>query len=262
MEGNGWYRGTPPLGSDECSSILDLQLLLAYQTARELEANLGLRELSNAYDSEIQRLKKSIVESYWHAPSQRFSDTSDKNFFSQHANALAILTGIVKNDSAKALMKKILTDTTLTQATIYFQYYVNRALAQCGLGDLYLDQLDIWKENLKLGLTTWAEKSSVDNSRSDCHAWGSSPNVEFFRIVLGIDSDAPGFSRVRIEPYLGKLSQASGTMPHPNGPLHVSYKQVKGKWQADITLPQGVEGILIWKGKSYNIKEGKQVLAL
>ena len=54
---------------------------------------------------------------------------------------------------------------------------------------------------MALGLTTWAEMP--EPTRSDCHAWGASPNIEFFRILLGIDSNAPGFKSIRIAPSLG-----------------------------------------------------------
>ena len=65
--------------------------------------------------------------------------------------------------------------------------------------------MQVWKDQMALGLTTWAEQP--EPSRSDCHAWGASPNIEFFRTILGINSDGPGFSRILIEPSgVGKLS--------------------------------------------------------
>jgi len=108
-----------------------------------------------------------------------------------------------------------------------------------------------------MGLTTWTEDSNVDYTRSDCHAWGSSPNIEFFRTVLGIDSDAPGFTKVRIEPHLGRLKHASGSIPHPNGKLAVSYQLDKGKWDMTINLPVKTAGRFVWKGKSYPLVAGK-----
>jgi hypothetical protein len=50
-------------------------------------------------------------------------------------------------------------------------------------------------------------------SRSDCHAWSASPNIEIFRTVLGVDSAAPGFRRVSVRPHLGKLKSAAGAVP-------------------------------------------------
>ena len=150
------------------------------------------------------------------------------------------------------LAQKIISDTSLTQATIYFQYYLNQALRKTGFGNLYLDRLQIWKDNLANGLTTWAEMSDINASRSDCHAWGASPNIEFFRTVLGIDTDAPGFNKIRIEPNLGYLKKAEGTMPHPRGEIKVSYiVNAQGKCNATISIPKGTSGVFVWKGKEY-----------
>jgi hypothetical protein len=105
------------------------------------------------------------------------------------------------------------------------------ALVKAGLGERYLKWLDKWRENIAMGMTTWAEKEDVDGSRSDCHAWGSSPNIELFRTVLGVDSAAPGFTKVKIKPHLGGLQKAGGEMPHPQGKLMsgMSLKMENGK---------------------------------
>ena len=112
------------------------------------------------------------------------------------------------------------------------------------------------------GLTTWTEDSNIDYTRSDCHAWGSSPNIEFFRIVLGIESDAPGFGVVKIEPHLGRLTHASGTIPHPAGNIAVSYELTHGEWQIVISLPTATTGRLVWKGKVYPLKGGENRLTI
>ena len=146
----------------------------------------------------------------------------------------------------------------MAETTIYFKYYLHLALAKAGKGNDYLKWLSIWKENIDMGLTTWAETSDVSTSRSDCHAWGSSPNIEFFRIVLGVDSDAPAFAKVKIEPHLGELSQAEGIVPHPQGEIQVDYKP----GSASITLPGTVSGSFVWQGKKYPLKAGKNLLTI
>ena len=100
---------------------------------------------------------------------------------------------------------------------IYFRAYTNAALREVGLGDRYLEMLEPWRQILKNGLTTWAE--TADPARSDCHAWGASPNFELLRTVAGIDSMAPGFARVRVAPNMGQLTQVHARMPHPKGCL-------------------------------------------
>ncbi|HUS02990.1 MAG TPA: alpha-L-rhamnosidase C-terminal domain-containing protein [Chitinophagaceae bacterium] len=252
----GWHNGMAPVGKNGNSAALDLQLLWAYQIASEMENKLGMQEFAKKYKTAADQLQQTIRKKYWDASKKLFSDTPDKDVFSQHTNSLAILTGTVMNADATLVAKKILTDTSLTQATIYFKYYVHQALTKAGYGNDYLNWLDIWHENLNQGMTTWAEISDINNARSDCHAWGSHPNIEFFRIVLGIDTDEPGFSKVKIEPHLGTLKNAGGDIPHPNGKIAVDYNYENNKWNIKIDLPKNTTGTFIWKNKQYPLKSG------
>jgi len=260
--GKGWDFAQAPKGSDGSSAILDLQLLMAYQWAAEMEAKLGMPAYAVLYRSRAEQLARTIRSKYWNAGRKLFADTREKDVYSQHANALAILAGVVNKVDVPAVCTNLLTDKTLTQCTIYFKYYLHQALVKGGLGDDYLKWLDIWRDNIKMGLTTWAEVSDLPNSRSDCHAWGASPNIEFFRTVLGIDSDAPGFRKIKIEPHLGELGNVSGEMPHPNGKVAVDYAVDRGKWTIKILLPGGTSGTLVWKGKRYPLKEGENLVVI
>lgn len=262
-ENEGWYRGVAPIGKNGNSAALDLQLCWAYQLAADLEEALGMKEHAQQYRLAADKLKQTIKAKYWQPSKQFFADTPEQNLYSQHTNTLAVLAEVITGDDARQLMEKVIADKSVTQATIYFKYYVHQAVSKVGLGDRYLDLLGDWRSQLADGLTTWAEISDHNNSRSDCHAWGSSPNVELFRIVLGIDSDSPGFAKVKIVPHLGTLTTAQGKIPHPNGEVSVNYLQVKGKWRAEITLPKNTPGTFHWKGKQYDLKAGeKTVLAL
>ncbi|MCR8561512.1 alpha-rhamnosidase [Mucilaginibacter sp. BJC16-A38] len=258
----GWGYGMAPTGSKGGSAILDLQLLITYQLAAEMEAKIGMPVFAQLYRSKAAQLKQTIQNKYWDPVKKLYADTEDKNVFSQHANSLAILTGMIKGPDAIALCKNMQTDTTLTQCTIYFKYYMHQAFIKAGLGNDYMKWLDVWRENIKMGLTTWAEFSDLPNSRSDCHAWGASPNIEFFRTILGIDSYAPGFAKVKIEPHLGDLKTASGEIPHPNGKVAVDYVLDGGVWRIRIDLPQKTTGIFVWKGKTYLIKTGENLFKI
>lgn len=256
----GWNSGIAPTDPVLGSAEMDLQLLWAYQLAEEMESALGSKELAADYSARVALLKKTIFTNYWTPARGLFSDLKGRPVFSQHTNSLAILTGVVQGDQARELAVKILKDKNLVQATIYFRYYVNQALVKAGLGDEYLNQLGDWKLQLAHGLSTWAEISDVDHARSDCHAWGASPNIEFIRTVLGIDAMSPGFTRVRIEPHLGALEKVSGSMPHPRGAVAVSYLKKSGQWLIHISLPEKTGGILIWKGRKYELNEGRETI--
>ena len=261
-EGKGWNFGMAPKGKGGESAVLDMQLLWTYQLASELENKLGLKDLARLYAGRAHRLKQTIQRKYWNQGRGLYADTEDKDMFSQHANSLAILSGVITGKKATTLANEMLTDTTLVPASIYFKFYLHQALVKAGLGNDYLKWLDKWRENMNMGLSTWAETSDVSTTRSDCHAWGSSPNIEFFRTILGIDSDAPGFSKVMIKPHLGSIEDISGEMPHPNGKIMVKYKLQKGALQAEINLPQNTPGTFAWKDKNYPLKAGKNTFKL
>ncbi|MBN7811860.1 alpha-L-rhamnosidase N-terminal domain-containing protein [Algoriphagus sp. H41] len=260
--GPEWGPGIPPMGADGNSAILDLQMVLTLQYAADLEKHLGIPELGANYLQEAEKLKATIRRKYWDAGKGLFADRSEKDVFSQHANALAILSGLVEGESARAVGDKMLAlENNMVEATIYFKYYIHQALVDVGKGDEYLTYLDVWRKAIDMGLTTWAETSDLDKTRSDSHAWGSSPNIEFYRTILGIDSDGPGFRRVKIEPHLGEFTELSGKMPHPNGEIEVSYDLGPAK-SATVHLPKGVVGSLVFQGTLYPLQEGTNRISL
>lgn len=256
VDAPGWQLGVAQVGPDGHGILMDLQLLLGYQRAADVENFQGNTYMADQYTEKATRLKEAIQSTYWDASKGLYAQTSEKKLFSQHAGALAILAGMVGGDDAKQMARKLLTDTTLAPCSIYYKFYLHEALIKAGLGDEYLTWLDKWRENIANGLTTWGETSDVDGTRSDCHAWGSSLNIEFFRTLLGIDSAAPGFADVKIEPHLGDINQIGGAMPHPKGEIKVSYQRKGTALKAEIDLPDGVDGSFVWNGTTRMLQGG------
>jgi alpha-L-rhamnosidase len=255
-----WNGGVPPALADGSSAPLDLQLLLAYGWAAEMEDAMGSPALAAEDRAAADKLRASVRQLYWDAGRKLFADTPDKRAFSQQANALAVLAGVTEGAEARELIERVAADNSLVQCSIYFRHYLHSALNKAGAGDRYLDMLGTWRTMLDRGLTTWAE--TADPTRSDCHAWGASPNYELFRTVLGIDTAAPGFRRVLVRPFLGKLTQVSGAIPHPNGEIAVSLTLRAGKLEARVSLPAGVDGRFEWHGQSRDLHPGQNQLVL
>jgi hypothetical protein len=254
-----WRGGDPPQLADGGSAPFDLAHLLALDYAAELETALGSKAVAQEYRDRALRLRGTIDTLYWDARRGLYADTPDRREFSQHSNALAVLAGLKREAEAQALLEKVISDRSLTQCSFYFLYYVHEALRVAGMGDRYLDQLGPWEQMLAQGFTTWAEEpdSKERPTRSDCHAWSSSPNIFLFRTVLGVDSAAPGFSRVAIRPHLGSLAQVSGRVPHPKGFVSVS---LTAAGRAELELP--VDGVFEWRGKRIPVGAGKHSLRL
>ena len=255
--GDAWLNGAPQPGADSCNAVLDMHLLLGLLTAQSLERHLGLPDLVRLYQQRIDQLRASIQRAYYDVQRGLYSDHAGHDTYSQHAQALAILTGMVEGSDALRLARAIEGDASLTQASTYWQFYTQQAMVQAGLGDDYLTWLGSWRQNLALGLTTWAETSDVASARSDCHAFAASPNIMAYRCMLGIESAAPGFRSARISPHLCGLDHLAGSIPHPRGEIAVSYQMLGTLLTGTISLPDSIDGELTWQGQSLQLHPGR-----
>jgi hypothetical protein len=256
VEGHGFEDGEPPYDDGGQSAILSLQFALALREAADLESAFGSADRATRDRALADRLVSAVRMATWDESRKLFADTPSKKTYTQHVNALAILADAVPAAEQQALMERVLTETSLTQATYYFRFYIFKALKKAGLGDRYLDQLKPWRDMLDLGLTTWAE--TPDPTRSDSHAWSAHPNYDLLTTVAGIEPAQPGFVKVRIAPHLGTLTSLSATVPTPRGNVSVKYSRSGDALSADVTLPDGVTGVLRWQGREVPLKSGAQ----
>ncbi|MFD2572782.1 alpha-L-rhamnosidase C-terminal domain-containing protein [Spirosoma soli] len=253
--------GVPAGARKGGSSILSLQQAYTYFRAGDLLAHFGQNERAEYYRELARRLNKAVFAQCWDAGRSEMADTPAKNTFSQHASILAVLTDAVPAAQQPALLQKVMSDTSLTQATFYFKFYLFEALKKTGLGDQLVTQLKPWRDMLATGLTTFAE--NPEPTRSDCHAWSASPLYEFLSTTCGILPAEPGFKSVRIEPFLGDLTTIDGRMPHPAGEIAVQFQKTStGGLTGNVTLPANLSGTLRWKGKTLPLKAGKQMVSL
>ncbi len=252
------FGGTPAGAREGGSSIVSLQLADTLQRAVELFQTHGRADLAARYEQRAASLRVAVVHSCWDEKRRLFADTAEKKVFSQHANVFAVLSGAIDGEAAKELIQRVAADKSLIQCSTYFRFYLLRAMKKAGLGDEYLAQLGPWHDMLATGLTTFAEKP--DPTRSDCHAWSASPVYELLATVCGIEPASPGFTTVRIEPHLGALHHAEGKVPHPLGDITVSLDRTLTGLTAQVSLPLGLTGMLIWQGKSAALVSGNQTL--
>ncbi len=249
--------GMPEGVHEGTSSILTLHLAYTALQASELFDAFGDRAAGAHYRRLAERLKQAVFGSCWDESRGLLADTSRKQVFSQHANIFGVLSDLFSPDQSRSVMKRVLEDPSLIQATFYFRFYLTRALVQTGMADDYIETLRPWRKMLDIGLTTFAEKP--EPTRSDCHAWSASPNYELLATVCGINPAEPGFGAVRITPHLGPLQWAEGRVPHPSGPIDVSFKR-RGPngLTADIELPSPLDGFVEWNGTTIALHGGKQ----
>ncbi len=248
--------GVPPGASEGGSSILSLQFAYTLQKAAELMNAFGKKDIADKYIKLAKTITDGVYKKCWDSDKGIFADTKEKKDFSQHANILAVLTNALPIAQQKQLLEKTIADTSITQCTYYFKFYLFEALKKVKAGDQFIRLLSPWQDMLNIGLTTFAE--GPEPTRSDCHAWSASPNYEFLSLVCGIQPAAPGFSKVLIEPFMGALTSVEGKMPHPKGMIEVSLEKKGAGIHAVIILPKGLTGSFLWQGKTKELRSGQQ----
>lgn len=247
-------RGEGPFDENGYSALVDLHVLLALQWATALETFAGEHYFARLYRQQAETLTAIIPKLYWQEAKGLFSDTPTGEHYSVHTNQLAILAGLLEEERAqKVMLKTLQPEQDMTGPTIYWQFYQFEALKAAGLNELYLDHLDIWKEMIRAGVTTWPETGL--ESRSECHGWGASPNYHFYKIIAGIEPAAPGFAEVRIEPVIETGQTLKVAYPHPRGIIELDLKNEEGKLAGRIALPAGINGRLVWEEKQLSLAE-------
>src|SRR5258708_5160955 len=236
-----------------------------------LERAQGDVFVAEKYEKAAERAATAVRKLCWNEKFGLLADTPAQKHFSQHANILGVWLDVIPAAQQKEVLTKILSKSDagfaatgevpqMTAATYYFRFYLARAVEHAGMGDEYLKLLGPWREMVGLGLTTWAE--SPEPTRSDSHAWSAHPNYDLLTTVAGIRPKTAGFETIVIEPHLGALKHFSAAMPIPKGIVEVEYDQVANGVEADVHLPAGVSGELVWKGRKYALHGAEQKITL
>ena len=130
------------------------------------------------------------------------------------------------------------------------QFWILAAQYAAQMDRLALDGIrSYWGAMLAQGATTCWESLDVQAPTrrperyplSYCHTWSTGPLFLLPRFVLGVQPAAPGFERVSLQPQLGGLAWAEGTVPTPQGDIHVRW-EAQPRLHGWVRLPEGVEG--------------------
>jgi len=254
-------NGVPDGATDGNSSVLTLQLAYTLQEAAALFSYYDDTLAAGHYTHLADTLNAQTYKWCFDPVKDEMANTPGKSTYSQHASIMGVLTGSIPDNMVKKVMNQVLFDTSLSQCTFYYRFYLTRALKKAGMADLYYASLTPWRNMVANGLTTFAE--NPDPARSDCHAWSASPVYDFLATICGITPASPGFNTVSIHPALGELKEVKGSMPHPKGVIKVSLtrKGASGV-TGEIELPPSTDGSFYWNGQKINLHPGRQEIKM
>jgi len=256
----GWHEGIPAGGKNGVSCIINLQAIYALRHAAELEDVVGEPLLAQRHRQFADMLSSVVRSTFFDESAGLFADDLEHKNFSEHAQSLAVIAGVVSGPAAVGLVDTMLKTKGPAQSTIYFSHYLFEAFGQTGHVDALLQRLDPWRTLRSGGFRTTFE--SPEPTRSDCHAWGAHPLFHFLATIAGIRPGEFGFHSVLIRPQLGSLKHIEGRLPHRAGFINFSLNREASLLQGTIVLPQGLPGTLQFGGASQPLHAGENRICL
>ena len=201
-------------------------------------------------------LADAVMRVFWDERRGLVADTSAKDRFSEHAQCLALLSGILPPDRERRVVDGLFTAPDLARTTVYFSHYLFDTFFKYGRADLFLKRLDLWRNYVKIGLKTPLEAPG-SHARSDCHAWGSHPIYHLLTGVAGMRPASSGFGSLEIAPQPGGLKRINASMPTPRGMASVALRFADGGVSGTVDVPQGLPAKFVWNGRTVVLASGR-----
>jgi len=265
-----WVRGwkspegdsgvAPGSGPQGVSAIENLFYLLCLKTAAEVDEVLGEPHLAAHWRAKADRLGAAVLARFWDGASGRMADTADKTSFSEHAQSLALLSGILDGSQTASATEALVDGKDLAKASSYFSHYIFDALARGGRADEIRRRMDVWKKFLDQGAKTTFE-TQTPWTRSDCHAWSSCPAYFFNTAFAGVTPAAPFFRKVCVAPQPAGLKFVRAQTPSPRGLIETDFRFEGNGVTGFVTLPEGLDGEFVWKDRRQALKSGRNEIA-
>lgn len=253
-----WTDGCGPGVREGDSIIVNLHWVRALQAASQIESAHGDPLLAQRCHEQAQAVFDRVLARYWDAGRSLLLDTVGSTLASEHAQAFALLTGLLPPDKTKACVTALLAEPSLARATIYGSFYVLDALYLHGEEAELHRRLASWRALPDLGFTSTPE--APEPTRSDAHAWGAHPAWHTLASIAGVRPAAAGFTRVRIAPYPGKLDQFTCAVTHPHGLIELDLRFTNETATGTVRLPEGITGDFVWQGRTTALHAGLNVL--
>ncbi|HJD75851.1 MAG TPA: alpha-rhamnosidase [Bacteroides reticulotermitis] len=204
-------------------------------------ANLtGDKAGQQKYEKLAGALKAKLEPSFWSDQKQAFVhnrvEGKQSDAVTRYANMFAVFFNYMSADKQQATKHSVLlNDSILKITTPYMRFYELEALCALGEQEAVMKEMKAyWGGMLNEGATSFWEKYNPEEKgtehlamygrpygKSLCHAWGASPIYLLGKYYLGVTPVKEGYKEFAVTPVLGGLKWMEGTVPTPNGDIHV-----------------------------------------
>ena len=119
VHGHDWLRGCPPEGESRPTATITMQFVLALLRTAEVEQGLGESVMAQRWNQLARRVSDAAFAAFFDSDRGLFAESDDHRHFTEHAQCLALLTGLLDERSATRLFEGWRTATDLAPCSIY-----------------------------------------------------------------------------------------------------------------------------------------------
>ena len=205
----------------------------------------------NADISFITERKATISKGYETLWTENGFKSEDVKEPDDRANALAVLSGLAKNEQYDTITNVL---TTTQNSSPYMEYYVLEALCKMGKYDIAQTRIkDRYKYMVYEDYSTlWEFWTSWQGTKN--HAWSGGPLVIMSKHFAGITPLEAGYEKVKINPQYTLSDSMSCTVPSVKGLITLEYEKSGNEYIINLTIPQDIKAdFYIPNGSTVNI---------
>ncbi|MBE7050875.1 MAG: hypothetical protein E7394_08985 [Ruminococcaceae bacterium] len=235
-----WNFGAVPLRNEEAHTIYNLYYAYALKNASYILKVIGRNSLADEYEARHKAIAETVNQICFDSERALYTDGSVTKTYSMHTVIWSILSEVVPPENFYDVLSHI-ADNSISKCSYSMKYFVFRVFEKAGIYDKAFSLFDDWRKMIDLGCTTWCE--NPDSPRSECHGWSSVPLYEFSANILGVKTGIE--DEIVINPSLGHLTYAKGTVPTRFGIVKISWHFNEGVFEIRINSPEKTRKKLI-----------------
>ena len=228
------------------------QILLckAMETMALCAKLLGINK--SDYRVKSEELRNKVRQTFWSFDKKAYYHAIEEGVLNEQItkfpNMFAILYGYAYEEQRREIMQSVMLNPDIPPITTpYMRFYELETLCMMGYHEEVLKEMrDYWGGMLREGATSFWEKYVPSEQgtqhlamygrpygKSLCHAWGASPIYLLGKYYLGVSPTKPGYEEYEVRPQLGDLKWMQGTVPTPQGLIHVYMDHQRVKVNSD-----------------------------
>jgi hypothetical protein len=238
-----------PMDTPSTGAVTHVNALLAWGAERAawLAESLDCHAEAKTWRALGDRVRVATNRLLWNEKRSAYADSCDTaGVLSKRASfqtqIVAVLSGLAIGERLECCREQLgLPWTEGRMGSPFFAGFVLEGLIQENRWpEAYERMLSYWGQQIEEGATAFWEMFQpweTRLTRSHCHGWAGIPCFFVSRECLGVQPLMPGFGAVRIAPQLHGLQWAEGTVPIPEGAIHVSWRYNNAHFQLNYSSP-------------------------